>query len=278
MSARREHGLTFNACAVRALLRGEKNVDRRPINPRSAYFGSAEPTFWDHCAMDRAWVDGKGSTEEYLHVPCHRGDEAALLRLDTIWGDRGQPNGYRDQYPDCSPCAVCDYQGWPMTAHRLWARIKPGDKIWARETWCRSGQGLQIIYAADDATQHSDRGFSWKPSIHMPRWASRLTLEVLSVRAERLQDITEEDAIREGMVYTEHPPTPGGKTSMDGGKTFHPFLVPRSGWAAEPGAGPDHVLGSARHAFANLWNRTYGKRAPRESNPLVWRYELRRMV
>ena len=208
-------------------------------------------------------------------------------RLDKVWAAKGQPNGYRDQYPDCGPCEVCDYQGWRMTCHRLWSRARPGDRIWVRETFWPAfkpvpGGNNGCVYRADylrptildPAVYHQK---TWTPAIFMPRWASRLALEVLSVKAERLQDITEEDAVREGMVYTEHPPTHGGKMSLDGGKTYHPFLVPRSGWAAEPGAGPDHVLGSARFAFANLWNKI-NPRAPWENSPLVWRYELRRLV
>lgn len=257
MTAPREHPMLFSAPMVRALLResAPKTVTRRLINSRSAYFGSANNAFWNHCAMDRAWVDGKGSTEEYLHVPCHRGDEAALLRLDTMWGDRGQPNGYRDQYPDCGPCETCDAQGWRMTCHRLWARIRPGHRIWVKETFQENEPPSGWIYRADDVAGHIESG--WRPPIFMPRHASRLTLEVLSVKAQRLQDITEEDAIREGV----EPWLPGHGP------------VTAAEIAAEP------CLSSSvayRDGFEILWDEINGKRAPWESNPLVWRYEVRR--
>ena len=87
----------------------------------------------------------------------------------------------------------------------------PGDRLWVRETW----QGLSFgdylptrhcpcdlrYYATDScADLNTDtRGYPWRPSIHMPRWASRLTLTVTDVCVERLQDISEADAIAEGV-------------------------------------------------------------------------------
>ena len=211
----REHGLTLTTPEVRAFLRTEsqKTVLRRPMTPRNSEFGSSSRLFWDHANFEQAWVDGKGSNEEYLHVPCHRGDEAELVRLDKVWSDRGQPNSYRDQHPDCGPCEVCDYQGWRMTVHRLWCRVQPGHKIWGREEFWPAfrpeGKNNGCVYRADylpptildPAVYHQK---TWTPAARMPRWASRLLFDVLSVKTERLQDITEEDAIREGMVFTEH--------------------------------------------------------------------------
>ena len=261
----KERPMLFSGPMVRALLEGRKTVTRRLITPQSAHFGSASRLFWNHADLSLAWVDGKGSTEEYLHVPCHRGDAAELDRLDDVWKDRG-PHGYRDQYSNCGPCEVCDHQGWRMTCHRLWSRIKPGDRIWVRETFSpvrfpgkpfvgvhyaagpdaaswvhavEAGRGYVFQEGAGEPDARWPEGFRypWRPSIHMPRWASRLSLEVLSVRAERLQDITENEAIREAVVVT---------------------------------------AGLCRTAFAEVWDVINGKRAPWESNPLVWRYELRR--
>ncbi len=252
--------MLFSGPMVRALLEGRKTVTRRLITPQTAYFGSASRLFWDHADLSLAWVDGKGSAEEYLHVPCHRGSAEELDRLDEVWAAKGLPNGYRGQYPDCGPCEVCDYQGWRMTCHRLWARIKRGDRIWVRETFWpafkpMAGGNNGCVYRADylrptmlaPAVYHQK---TWTPAIFMPRWASRLTVEVLSVRAERLQDITEEDAAKEGVGTAQF-------------------------WTAVPGrCAPLMSADCHRAAFAILWGEINGKRAPWESNPIVWRYEL----
>jgi len=76
-----------------------------------------------------------------------------------------------------------------------------GDRLWVRETWAYNTdfpkEARRAIYRADPASEHdADR---WRPSIHMPRWASRITLEVGSVRVERLKAISEEDSWAEGI-------------------------------------------------------------------------------
>lgn len=79
---------------------------------------------------------------------------------------------------------------------------KPGDRLWVKETWGKGSENNTeegIYYrATDPGWDDNETGFRWKPSIHMPRWASRITLEVVSVRAERLNDISEDDAFHEG--------------------------------------------------------------------------------
>lgn len=76
------------------------------------------------------------------------------------------------------------------------AKAQPGDRLWVREAWQRHGS--HVLYRADDAAGHITS--PWRPSIHMPRSASRLTLLVTSVRRQRLHDITEEDALAEGVT------------------------------------------------------------------------------
>lgn len=75
---------------------------------------------------------------------------------------------------------------------------QPGDLLWVRETWCGGQYGTPIQYKAD-WPQH-EYGPLWKPSIHMPKWAARVWLKVKDVRVERVQDISREDAIKEGLL------------------------------------------------------------------------------
>lgn len=87
---------------------------------------------------------------------------------------------------------------------------KPGDRLWVRETWARDSEDDALFYRADvgsgneadDWQRNIDdgaNGYRWRPSIHMPRWASRITLEVTGVRVERLQEISGSDAVAEGV-------------------------------------------------------------------------------
>lgn len=91
------------------------------------------------------------------------------------------------------PCVVCEARFGLCPFGRV------GDRLWVRETWgpCAGG----VCYRADEADTVCPDGGRWIPSIHMPRWASRITLEVTEVRVERLQSISERDAIAEGKPY-----------------------------------------------------------------------------
>ena len=144
---------------------------------------------------------------------------------------------------------------------------EPGDRLWVRETWCQQADPItgrlidrKAYYAADgvEVTHVDDINRSpWRPSIHMPRWASRITLDVVSVRVERLHDITPGDILAEGVVERPHVDPNLGKcpvSAFDG--KLYPDL--RSLWAAG-------------------WDQINGKRAPWKANPWVWRVEFRRM-
>jgi hypothetical protein len=151
----------------------------------------------------------------------------------------------------------------------------PGDRLWVREAWC-SGYARGCwgtVFAADkqfvQGSRRHEKGvhfnaewdgpggqhYKWRPSIHMPRWASRLTLEVTDVRVERLHDITEEDARAEGVeAWME---------SLRGG--------PHYNHNAQLGAYPVT-------AFARLWDSINGERAAWHSNPWVWVVAFRRVA
>lgn len=104
---------------------------------------------------------------------------------------------YRDVYGNEE--SACFWRG---EEHEDWPRPKdcpyggPGDRLWVKETWRLpyGGPNRWVDYKADDARD----GFKWRSPVRMPRWASRIMLEIVSIRVERLQDISEEDAKREG--------------------------------------------------------------------------------
>ncbi len=103
---------------------------------------------------------------------------------------------------------------------------------------------------ADDIVPDAGR---WKPSIHMPRWASRITLEVTGLRLERVQDIDELDALAEGVE----------------GKSVRATLN---------GVQGEYIMGAARDEFAELWDAINAKRGyPWESNPWVWVVDFKRV-
>lgn len=86
-----------------------------------------------------------------------------------------------------------------------------GDRLWVREAWrCFGGREYEyqqhqpsIRYRATEELTGPDYGLGqqWRPSIHMPRWASRITLEITNIRVERVQDISQQDAACEGVDF-----------------------------------------------------------------------------
>lgn len=128
-----------------------------------------------------------------------------------------------------------------------------GDRIWVRETWARYNIDQYTHDMAYRATPPEDwpDGGRWRPSIHMPRWASRITLEITDVRVEQLNAISENDAQSEGV----------GKLREGFWQHYQP------GWT-------QHQL-SARGSFATLWKSIYGEESW-NSNPWIWVIEFRR--
>lgn len=110
-----------------------------------------------------------------------------------------------------------------------------GDRLWVRETW-NADWCDRTIYKADGGyAKHA--GYSveprWRPSIHMPRWASRIMLEITDVRVQRLQEISEEDAISEGIHSVAA--FPSGYSNRDGfAALWNSLAKPDSTWAMNP--------------------------------------------
>lgn len=159
---------------------------------------------------------------------------------------------------------------------------KPGDRLWVRETWAPGdwmvfGTAKEdpetVLYKADKSALHWDgramalpldtyafnwQAVRWRPSIHMPRWASRITLEVTGVRVERLQEIKGCDAIQEG-IERSVTSLPGCSIS-----TFRDY----------ENGGCDLA---ALQSFASLWRSINGGDSW-EANPWVWVVQFKRVA
>lgn len=142
----------------------------------------------------------------------------------------------------------------------------PGDRLWVRETWAPFDGDLNRNAAPEGvgAMYRADRSFmlepsQWRPSIHMPRWASRIDLEMTGVRVERLQDISEADARAEGIREGHHdvPAAMGGGVRTWG--------IGGDEWWTDPVA-----------AFRALWVDINGA-GSWSANPWVWVVSFRRV-
>ena len=214
----KERPILFKGPLVRAILSGQKTVTRRVVKPQ---FQTAPVDV----------VDGVPSWDSPTNY-------AGEVQMNTQHGD------------------PCPYG-------------KPGDRLWVRETWAADAQvdavaprdlsqGEPIHYPADGAVRQTGCAMitpgKGRPSIHMPRWVSRILLEVTAVRVERLQDITEEQARAEGI-------TDGGCTNCGNN---------------EP-CGCDCPAPSAVDSFYHLWNSINGAGAW-EADPWVWVIEFKRVT
>lgn len=213
----------------------------------------------------------------------------AGLKLKTRRVIKQQPNavhGGTEPY-----WYVGGYRAWPyrkpMTALHQGGTVlrcpygKAGDRLWVREA-CRAEElegGLDVVrYRATpdewvpiEGTRESvdqwlnmrdyrGKKSAWVPPIHMPRWACRIVLEVTGIAVERLQDITEEDAIAEGVERD------GTFTMTDGSvaDTYKDYSLPNTSCI------------NARDSFKSLWCSLHG-RAGWDENPWVWVVSFKRM-
>jgi hypothetical protein len=197
--------------------------------------------------MVRAILEGRKTQTRRVVKPTMTAPRVALLRMEpwVIDGvqevdDHGLPCwvGFHPDYPGEAKWFSCPHGG-------------VGDRLWVCETWCEcdGDTGRSIAFRADDwADCPADNG-RWRPSIFMPRWASRFLLEITDVKVEQVQDISEADAIAEGVT-----PTSAG----DG----YPFVM------------------SARMNFVDLWDDINGERIGCSwgDNPWVWAITFKRIV
>ena len=196
--------ILFNAEMVQAILAGRRTVIRRPV-------GEDKRGEWFA-------VNDCRNHEYGASVPCYLHREIAV---------------------DDTSCNI------------MYLKYDVGDVLWVRETWARISDWAEVapevglfdgyIYRADWGGVEQPR---WRPSIHMPKEAARLFLLVTAVRAERLQDITEEQAVAEG---------------------FTPLIDRQTG----------AVLISAKECFHIGWDFIYAAKGYGwEENPWVWVIEF----
>ena len=185
--------------------------------------------------MVRAIIDGRKTQTRRLVKHQHL---TTSNDLDTYFG-----SGTLEEFD----AVFFDYPG--NTANRICVNCpfgKSGDRLWVRETHCiirepEEGDFGKVVYKSDGSMPTG----GWRSSIHMPRWASRILLEVVSVRVERLNEISEADAIAEGIPSVFH-----GSIDCE----------------TEPRA----------VKYAELWESINGEKSWAE-NPWVWVIEFKRV-
>lgn len=153
-----------------------------------------------------------------------------------------------------------------------------GDKLWVRETWLQTPDFAYAYKAShsDPETEEIRQDYlsvgakwaRWKPSIHMPKEAARLWLKITNVRVERLQDISEQDAIAEGIKYViddvfYHKPE----------RMYKNYIADASGYGD-----PEHDFPSTYnpiYSFETLWDSIYKSW---DVNPWVWVIDFEKEV
>ena len=230
----KERPILFSGAMVRAILEGRKTVTRRAVK------GHQIPK------------ESPGETDPELRW-------TAIGQRHPRWGFI-VPGATEEQ---CAAAlgimGVCPYG-------------KPGDRLWVRETWARVGTtdpGYLVYRATYPAclppglervpADIRDAGYRWRPSIHMPRAACRILLEITAVRVERLQGISDEQAIAEGIERD----------------AAHPTL-----WKRGPLLGDQNIVqvtAFPKLAFRSIWESINGAESW-AANPWVWVVEFKRVT
>jgi hypothetical protein len=136
--------------------------------------------------------------------------------------------------------------------------LKIGSIIWVRETFNTNYNDTGFIYKADYKEPTKNKQF-WKPSLFMPKTACRIFLEVTNIRIERLNEISESDAIAEGILDMFY-----GKDIA--GNAYFDYMDKKGGW--------DCVANDAIHSYQTLWQKINGINSWSE-NPFVWVYSFK---
>lgn len=235
-------GKIFNAQEVQAILNGSKVMFREVV----------KNNLLKSCYKIGSYDSFTGKSESEM-MPCNH--SWAGKRIDMI----------------CSDCwkellVKCPYQ--------------VGQKIFCKESFGSyyEDDGLVrgdiFLYRADEDSKDLD-DVHWKPAQHMKQEHSRATLLIKEIKVERLAEISEEDARKEGA--TSRPKCFGYEKEWDGWSTDWSKVGQASRWASNGKtlSESDICMGSATFAFANNWNATHKKPKKKfEANPWVWVYQF----
>lgn len=237
MTAPKERPILFSGPMVRSILAGEKTQTRRVVKQ----------------ARGRVWPYGDGEWATYgeeVHVDvfaCPYGKPGDRLWVRETWAEH-HPVGI--QPGRFSMAGRAGIPGPPRVAYRVIYRAD-GDPI---RVWHCGGFPYRTVDGPSDEIDARHPSVcsefpGWRPSIHMPRWASRILLEVTDVRVERVQDISEADCYSEGLPIPG-PYQPGTREAVE-------VVLP---------------------AFRDLWDSINAKRGQGwDVNPWVWVVEFKRL-
>lgn len=237
----KERGMIFNAEMVRAILDGRKTQTRRPIKWKQTRFTEVaerdDGSLWP-------WAEDCERGGD-IWFTCPFGEVGDRIWVRETWATLGNEDGCCVDWND----NLC--KGDEKSAARIYrasCEQRPGD------------YGLWSIPDNADWKPHTENQKfvgAWRPSIHMPRWASRITLEITDVRVERLHSISERDAVAEGI-----------KTGRCGNETNwrDAFYVP----------GDNQPYFYAATAYGDLWSSIYGEESW-AANPWVWVIKFKRV-
>ncbi|EAA8413130.1 hypothetical protein EA632_22995 [Salmonella enterica] len=204
----KERGMIFNAEMVRAILDGRKTQTRRimAIQPEHSELGL------------RRVIDSKNGRDNGKYFWSQSDARGLKMRSKVFgcpYGEVGDRIWVRETY-----------QGPLFDYEHMESYLEDSSKFYKPEfcVYRADGKPAPEFYDADDNLH-----CGWRPSIHMPRWASRLTLEITGVRVERLNSITESDAEAEGVTDTGF-----GDLLVDGYRYLWKSIYGEESWAANP--------------------------------------------
>ncbi|EGZ4104256.1 hypothetical protein NQT86_000167 [Salmonella enterica] len=204
----KERGMIFNAEMVRAILDGRKTQTRRimAIQPEHSELGL------------RRVIDSKNGRDNGKYFWSQSDARGLKMRSKVFgcpYGEVGDRIWVRETY-----------QGPLFDYEHMESYLEDSSKFYKPEfcVYRADGKPAPEFYDADDNLH-----CGWRPSIHMPRWASRITLEITGVRVERLNSITESDAEAEGVTDTGF-----GDLLVDGYRYLWKSIYGEESWAANP--------------------------------------------